>query len=227
MDTGAVEHPFAFLPSDEAYVVLMYVEQKDRIRIRVRIVPANNDPKRHPRPSVSATEVGANGSDRWHRSNEERRARFSCHCWSAGVPKHEQQQLVRAMACARWPCSLLQVPYVVLLVSYSFSIRMWCVLQPLLLLLLFPVVASVETTAQSSYTYTSNVGVMVPRDTTPSDDRIAAAAAAAGDERLVHFTQETKAILCLFFCVLIHTILLLAVCCLFMTLSLLYVYDYV
>ena len=103
---------------------------------------------------------------------------------------------------------------------------MWCVLQPLLLLLLFPVVASVETTAQSSYTYTSNVGVMVPRDTTLSDDRIAAAAA-AGDERLVHFIQETKAILCLFFCVLIHTILLLAVCCLFMTLSLLYVYDYV
>ena len=38
----------------------MYVEQKDRIRIRVRIVPANNDPKRHPRPSVVATEVGAN-----------------------------------------------------------------------------------------------------------------------------------------------------------------------
>ena len=101
---------------------------------------------------------------------------------------------------------------------------MWCVLHPLLLLLLFPVVASFETTAQSSYTHSSNVGVMVPRDTTPSDDRIAAA---AGDERLVHFIQETKAILCLFFCVLIHTILLLAVCCLFMTLSLLYVYDYV
>ena len=75
---------------------------------------------------------------------------------------------------------------------------MWCVLHPLLLLLWFPFVASVETTAQSSYTYTSNVGVMVPRDTTPSDDRIAAA---AGDERLVHFIQETKAILCLFFCV--------------------------